>query len=128
MTPEAVYRAYIDAENERDREGMERTLHPEMAVTVNGVPQLTDRNADAEATDRLLSLYPDYQRVVHQIHVAGSTVVAEWSMTGSADLDNSIPALDVHGCSIAEIRGGRISAARLYTDSAVLDDIIARDS
>ncbi len=48
-------------------------------------------------------------------------------MIGSADLAKSIPELDVHGCSIAEIRDGRIAAARLYADSAVLDDIISRE-
>lgn len=127
MTPEAVYRAYIDAENRRDRSGMERTLHAEVVVTVNGVPQLGDRDADAAATDRLLARYPDYRRVLRRLHVAGDTVVAEWSMTGSADPDRAIPALDVRGCSIAEVRAGRIAAAHLYADSRVLDGIIAGD-
>ncbi len=107
---------------------MERTLHAELSVTVNGVPQLADRDADAAATDLLLERYPDYRRVVHRLHVAGQTVVAEWSMNGSANAAAGIPALDVHGCSIAEVADGRIRRARLYSASAVLDALIADGS
>ena len=129
---EAVYRAYIAAENGRDRSGMERCLSPDLSVSVNGVAQLADRDADAAATDRLLDAYPDYVREIEHVSVdAGegpAIVVAEWTMRGSADPAAGVPRLAVTGCTVATVdtRDGTpvIVAARLYTDPAALDHIL----
>lgn len=129
----AVYRAYIDAENRRDRPGMEACLHPKMQVAINGRPQLADRDADAEATDRLLATYPDYLRTIGAIgghHTArGVTVVAEWTMAGRGTV--TVPSLEVHGCTIALVARGStgdghpvIVEARLYTDPAALAHVL----
>ncbi len=124
MTPSDVYLAYIAAENARDRVGMERCLASDLAVTLNGVSLLADRDADAEATDRLLARYPGYERAVDSVFETGATVVAEWRMTGAADPGRGIPELSVAGCTIAEIEGDVIARARLYTDPAAIDRIL----
>lgn len=128
MTPEDVYRGYIDGENQRDRAAMEQFLHPEMAVTVNGRPQLADRAADAEATERLLTSYPDYRRSIERVIVSGSTVVAEWSMRGTPAPGIDLAELAVHGCTIAEVHDGRIVSAHLYMKSDVIDQLLGESS
>lgn len=124
MTPDEVYRAYIDGENSRDRAAMERCLHPDMAVMVNGEPQLADRDADAVATEHLLATFPDYRRSVHRTVVAGSTVVAEWSMLGEPVAGSKLGSLAVHGCTIAEVVDEQIVSAHLYVKSSVLDAVL----
>ncbi len=126
---ERVYYAYIAAENSRDRTAMERCLASDLSVVINGVPQLADRDADAEATDRLLAAYPDYGREVAELFVDGPTAIAEWVMRGSANPGRGVPALELRGVSIAEVVTSPegvtvISAARLYTDSSVLNRIL----
>ncbi|MEZ5217508.1 MAG: hypothetical protein R2705_06870 [Ilumatobacteraceae bacterium] len=135
---EAVYRAYIAGENERDRAAMEACLSETMSVAINGVAQLADRDADAEATDRLLAMYPDYRRGVVDLHVVydadhvdhhadHAIVVAEWTMRGRS-ATGDVPDLDTAGCTIATIAevDGRpvITKARLYLDPAALSHVL----
>ncbi len=128
---EAVYRAYIDAENSRDRPAMEACLSPALAVAINGVTQLADRDADAAATDRLLESYADYRRDILSLGSytgpRGITVVAEWSMNGTSD-SAAMPRLSVFGCTLAlvEWQDGRavITGARLYVDPTALAHVL----
>jgi len=120
MNPSELYQSYIDAENSRDRAGMERCLAEDMRVHINGVAQLSDRAADAEATDRLLDLYPEYERLLHRVFHVDNTVVAEWEMRGVEDVARGVPALAVVGCTIAEVIDGAIASAHLYTDPQAL--------
>lgn len=127
----ALYRRYIAAENERNRDGMERCLGASLQVAVNGVATLADRAADAATTDRLLVRYPDYRRDIVTVGIlAGeaapsdeATVVAEWTMRGSSNGDQ--PELCVNGVTIARValENGqlRIVRAGLYADGAAMD-------
>ncbi|CAN5621153.1 hypothetical protein BH24ACT5_BH24ACT5_24390 [soil metagenome] len=120
-----VYRAYIDAENARDHDTVQALLHSEITVEVNGVAQLADREGDARATAVLLAHYPDYQRVLHEVLVDGDRLAARWTMSGTS---SAIPAgapLEVHGCTIATVIDGQITAAALYTSNDVLDRMLA---
>lgn len=128
MTPDEVYMGYINGENNRDRPAMERFLHPDMTVTVNGEPQLSDRAADAEATARLLDAFPEYRRSVERMIVSGSTVVAEWSMSGTPAAGTDLADLSVHGCTVAEVRDDRIVSAHLYMKSGVIDQLLGESS
>lgn len=138
LTPAAaedVYRRYIDGENARDRTAMETCLSPTMTVSINGVDQLADRDADAAATDRLLAMYPDYRREIRHlgsyVDAKSVVVVAEWTMVGHVPANTtgaSAPDLDIAGCTAAvvAVEAGRavIVSARLYTDPHALAHIL----
>lgn len=124
MTPTELYRSYIDAENARDVDAMAAYLAPGLTVTVNGVPQLADRDEDAEATRQLLERYPDYRRLLHNVFHEGSTVVAEWEMAAPGDPTLGVAPLSVIGCSIVDVEDGVMTTARLYTDPRAIQELL----
>ena len=127
MTPADIYRAYIAAENAGDRPGMEEWLSADLTVEVNGVATLADRAADAAATAALLAHYPDYYREVHEVLVDGDRLAARWTMRGTPPPGAAWPQLELHGCTVATVCGGRIVAASLYADGEALDRALAVD-
>lgn len=132
-----VYRRYIAGENARDRAAMQDCLSPTMTVSINGIAQLADREADAAATDRLLAMYPDYRREIRHLGTYTEhgtvVVVAEWTMSGRGTAAGSsgpvpVPDLDVAGCTAAvvgiEADRAVIVSARLYTDPLALAHVL----
>lgn len=122
-----VYRAYIDAENARDHDTVQALLHSEITVEVNGVAQLADREGDARATAVLLAHYPDCQRVLHEVLVDGDRLAARWTMSGTSADTPPGPSLEVHGCTVATVVDGVITAASLYTSNDALDRLLTDD-
>lgn len=106
---------------------MQTLLHPRLTVEVNGVAQLAGRDGDARATAVLLAHYPDYRRVLHEVLVDGDRLAARWTMSGTSAAAPPEPPLDVHGCTVATVVDGQITAAWLYTSSDVLDRLLADD-
>ena len=104
---------------------MEEWLAPDLAVEVNGVATLADRAADAAATSELLAHYPDYHREVHEVLVDGDRLAARWTMRGTPPPGAAWPQLELPGCTVATVSGGRIIAASLYAAAAALDNALA---
>ena len=125
-TAEAVYRAYNDAENAHDLEATGRLVTPDLYVEVNGRPQLGSGADDAEANAALLRCYPDYHREV--VEVVGTTdrACVRWRMVGTPSPGLGLGPLDLHGCSVVEVVGGRLARAYLYADGSVLEGLLER--
>jgi ketosteroid isomerase-like protein len=125
MNPAQVYRAYNDAENDRDVLAAERLVVPELSVEVNGKPAVASAADDRAANATLLASYPDYHREIFETVVDGDRAAVRWRMLGTPVADGLDP-LDVHGCSVVTVIDGRITRAALYYDGAALDAVLAR--
>ena len=123
--PAAVYAAYNDAENAKDFPVMAALVAADLRVEVNGRVAVASADEDQRAMLELFRTYPDYRREIEEIVVAGDRATVRWRMRGTAGIDGTAP-LDVSGCSVVGVRGGRLTHAFLYYDGAALDRVLAR--
>lgn len=124
MTVGSIYRAYNEAENAHDLAATAALVTDDLQVAINGVPQLASGAADEEANAALFAAYPDYRREVLEVVENGDRGAIRWRMVGTPAPGVQLAPLDVHGCSIVEIRDGRLARAFLYTDMSVLASIL----
>jgi len=135
--PAAVYAAYNDAENAKDFPVMAALVSANLRVEVNGRVAVASADEDQRAMLELFRTYPDYRREIEEIVVAGDRATVRWRMRGTvgtagiagiAGIDgiDGIAPLDVSGCSVVGVRGGRLTHAFLYYDGAALDGVLAR--
>lgn len=123
----AVYRAYVEAETERDRPAMQALLAPDIAIELNGVPALGSADEDDAAMAALFGAYPDYRREIIDIFEAGSRAAARWRMVGHPrpELADRLPAIDIRGCSVVDVEDGRMTRAYVWSPSDALDRVLA---
>ena len=121
---ERVYRAYNDAENAHDLEATTSLVTEDLAVAINGIPQLSSGSDDEQAMATLFATYPDYRREVLEVIVEGDRGAIRWRMVGTPAAGRDIPPLDLHGCSIVEVRNGRLARANIYADMSVLAAVL----
>jgi ketosteroid isomerase-like protein len=119
-----IYRAYNDAENAHDLGATAALVTDDLQVAINGVPQLSSGADDEQANAALFAAYPDYRREVLEVIEDGSRGAVRWRMVGTPAADSGLPPLDLHGCSVVEVRDGRLARAHLYVDTAVLAAIL----
>lgn len=119
-----IYRAYNDAENAHDLQATAALVTDDLQVAINGVPQLSSGADDEQANAALFAAYPDYRREVLEVIEDGSRGAVRWRMVGTPASDSGLPPLDLHGCSVVEVRDGRLARAHLYVDTAVLAAIL----
>jgi ketosteroid isomerase-like protein len=120
LDPETVVRRMWDAINDRDytrvagaiSELCQWTSVPAEQTFVG--PEAMVRGAQAFA-----ETFPDGRSEIDRLHVAGEIVVVEWRTFGT-NADGR--RLDRRGCSVAEVRGGKITAYRDYFDRQTLTD------
>lgn len=122
-----IYRAYNDAENRRDLGAMEALLAPDIAIEMNGRPALSSAADDAVAMAALFDAYPDQRREIVAIVDGGDTAAVRWRMVGrpAARFGDRLPELDLHGCSVVEVRDGRMTRAWLYVADGRLEELVA---
>lgn len=123
---ERIYRAYNDAENAHDLEATTALVTDDLVVAINGIPQLSSGADDERANAALFATYPDYRREVLEVIAEGDRGAIRWRMVGTPAAGLDIPALDLHGCSIVEIRDGRLARAHLYVDRAALEAVLSQ--
>jgi ketosteroid isomerase-like protein len=121
---ERVYRAYNDAENAHDLEATTALVTEDLAVAINGIPQLSSGSDDEQAMAALFATYPDYRREVLEVIVEGDRGAIRWRMVGTPAAGRDIAPLDLHGCSVVEVRDGRLARANLYADMSVLAAVL----
>lgn len=119
----ATWLAYNAAENARDYVAMAALVAEDLTVQVNGVRAVGSAEDDLRAMEHLIGVYPDYRREVDEIIGAGDRVVARWRMRGTS-ADSAVEPLDVPGCSVVTVRGGRMTEAFLYYQGAALDRVL----
>ncbi|WP_169515707.1 ester cyclase [Amycolatopsis nigrescens] len=127
MNAAEVYHEYNDAENRRDITALRALVTSDLIVTVNGRPALASGEEDRAVKAELRRCYPNYRREIVATLAEGNQAAVRWRLSGTpaAELPGLTP-IDVHGCSIIRIRGGRIVGAAMYYDSAAMDAVIRR--
>lgn len=124
---ERIYRAYNDAENAHDLEATTALVTEDLAVAINGIPQLSSGSDDEQANATLFATYPDYHREVLEVIAEGDRGAIRWRMVGTPAAGLDISALDIHGCSVVEVRDGRLARANLYVDMNALSAVLPQD-
>lgn len=126
-SPAAVYRAYVQAETERDEDAMTALLAPDIAIELNGAPALGSADEDAAAMAALFAAYPDYHREIIETIEEGRTAAARWRMLGHPrpELRGRLPDIDIRGCSIVTVEDGRMTAAFVWSPSDALERVLA---
>lgn len=125
---ERVYRAYNAAENAHDLRATTALVSDDLTVTINGLPRLGSASDDEKANELLFECFPDYRREIVDVLVDGERGTIRWRMVGSPASGLRLPRLDVHGCSIVTVSGGRITHAHLYVDGATLEAVLPQES
>lgn len=121
---ERIYRAYNDAENAHDLAATSALVTEDLAVAINGISQLSSGADDEQANEALFATYPDYHREVLEVIAQGDRGAIRWRMVGTPAPGRDVPPLDVHGCSIVQVRDGRLARANLYVDMAALNAVL----
>jgi steroid delta-isomerase-like uncharacterized protein len=72
-----------------------------------------------------LAAFPDLRFDVEETFASGDRVASRWTATGThrgefRGLPATGRAVTVHGCTVNEVRGGKIARAWVYWDSATL--------
>ena len=126
-SPAWVYRAYVEAETDRDEAAMHALLAPDIAIELNGAPALGSADEDAAAMAALFAAYPDYHRELIEVIEEGSTAAARWRMVGHPrpELADRLPLIDIRGCSIVTVVDGRMAAAYVWSPSDALERVLA---
>ncbi|HET9476157.1 MAG TPA: ester cyclase [Dehalococcoidia bacterium] len=118
-----VVRDLNRAENAHDLDGIFALMHEDVVWESNVLPTpVVGREADRQINEALFRAFPDYHREIEQLIASGDYVVMRWRMTGTHRGEwNAVPAtnrpIDVHGCTVFEIRDGKEAHAWLYMDS-----------
>ncbi|NIA25695.1 MAG: hypothetical protein GWP04_09015 [Gammaproteobacteria bacterium] len=122
-----VYRAYNDAENRQDHETMDSLLADDIEITVNGVTAISSAEGDAVAMAALFEAYPDYRREILGIVEERTKAAVRWRMVGTpaGKIRDQLGPLDLHGCSVVEVKEGKISRAWLYSADGPIGKILA---
>ena len=124
---EAVARAYFDAVTARDVEAMAACWEPGSLDVLHGIAELTVP-ADLEAWfGGLFAAFPDFRFEVVDVVSAGESAAVRWRATGtfdgSADFEGLTPngrSVDVQGCDVLTVRGGKVVRNEAYTNSVEL--------
>jgi hypothetical protein len=119
----AIWIAYNDAGNAADFEAMARFVSPELAVVANGEAAFGSAEDDLRAMNHLLGVFPDYRREVEEVITTDDRATIRWRMRGTP-LRSGVPALDLAGCSVIRVSGGRITEAYLYYQGSALDEVL----
>ena len=121
-----IYRAYNTAENARDHDAMGQLLAADIAIEMNGRPALSSAEDDAVAMAALFDAYPDYHREIASVVDGGDTAAVRWRMVGhaAARFVGRLQDLDVHGCSVILVEGGRMTRAWLYSAGGQIDAVL----
>ena len=114
MTPESVIRTMWDAINDRDLERVAGAIAERCEWT--SMPTGTTHvgpSAMVAGVRAFHETFADGRTDIERLHVTGDIVVIEWHTHGT-HADGA--RLSRHGCSVAEVRGGKIASYRDYFD------------
>jgi steroid delta-isomerase-like uncharacterized protein len=128
LDPEQVVRQLWDAINARDYARLAGAI-AERCTWVSMPSEHTFRGPQAmiDGLRAFHEAFPDGKGEIVDLHVNGPVVVVEWRMSGTnTGPSNGVAptgrAFSRRGCSVAEVRGGKIVAYRDYFDRQTLTD------
>jgi steroid delta-isomerase-like uncharacterized protein len=126
LMPEAVVRGMFDALNRRDYPRAAGAVHEHCewhslgSGTINRGP-----GAMVAGLREFSAAFPDWRAEIERVTSIGDLVVVEWVSAGTFEgpFRGKAPSgkrFERRGCSVAEVRGGKIVRYRDYYDRAIL--------
>ena len=123
---ETVARAYFAAVTARDIEAMVACWEPGSPDVLHGVAALTAPDGLRTWFGGLFAAFPDFTfEVLDVLPDGGEKVAIRWHATGTFDGSGSFEGLvpngrsvDVEGCDVLTVRGGKIVANDAYLNGA----------
>ena len=126
MTPEDVVRRMWDAINARDLPSVAGAIAERCEwVSVPTEQTYVGPEAMVRGVQAFHASFPDGRTEIERLHVCGDVVVIEWRTSGTRADDGT--SFSRRGCSVAEVRGGKIAAYRDYFDRQSLTDRLRPD-
>jgi predicted ester cyclase len=122
---EAVARAYFDAVSRRDLDAMVAVWEPGSLDVLHGVAELRVPEDLRGWFGGLFAAFPDWRFEVLDVLASGEKAAVRWHATGtfagSARFQGLIPngkSIDVEGCDVLTVRGGRVVRNDAYLNGA----------
>jgi predicted ester cyclase len=122
---EAVARAYFDAVSRRDLDAMAAVWEPGSLDVLHGVAELRVPEDLRGWFGGLFAAFPDWRFEVLDVLASGEKAAVRWHATGtfdgSARFQGLIPngkSIDVEGCDVLTVRGGRVVRNDAYLNGA----------
>lgn len=116
-----VGRAYFEAVGRRDLDAMTEFYEPGGTGEIHGLVSLTVPDSYRAWFGDLFRAFPDLQMEILDVLATGDKVAVRWRATGSFDGTGHFEGLkpngskvDVQGCDVLTIRGGRIHRNDAY--------------
>jgi predicted ester cyclase len=122
-----VARAYFEAVARRDLDAMTGFYEPGGTGELHGLVELTVPGTYREWFGSLFRAFPDFQMEILDVVGGGEKAAVRWRATGTFSgsgrfegLDPNGAAVEIGGCDVLTIRGGRIHRNDAYTNAADL--------
>ena len=120
LDPQSVVRQMWQAINDRDYPRVAGAIAERCVwVSVPAEHTFVGPEAMVRGLRSFAETFPDGRSEIEKLHAAGHVVVTEWRTTGTTADGRR---LDRRGCSVAEVRGGKIVAYRDYFDRQTLTE------
>jgi steroid delta-isomerase-like uncharacterized protein len=121
-----IVREGWDAWNAHDPEGALKNLDEKHVWETDTLPApVVGRDGYRQAMQMYITAFPDLHFRIDQLHASGDHVVTQYTATGTHNGDlMGIPPTrrqaEIHGCTVAEIRNGKVVRSYVYWDSGHL--------
>jgi len=120
-----VGRAYFEAVGRRDLDAMTEFYEPGGVGEIHGLVSLTVPDTYRAWFGDLFRAFPDFEMEILDVLASGEKVAVRWRATGTFDgsarfegLEPNGSAIDVQGCDVLTVRGGRIHHNDAYMNGA----------
>ena len=129
---EKTIRTHVEGIAKRDLERIRETTSPSFKMESDVLPSFSedgsttgDRERYFQLWENLWKSFPNSQYEVERLIVSGNMAVCCWHGSGKqqgpwANVSATGQGLDIHGCSIYEVKDGKISALFNYMDTGRL--------
>lgn len=123
LDPESVVRQMWDAINERDLPRVAGAIAENCSWTsIAAERTFNGPQAMIDGVRAFHETFPDGHTEIERLHAVGNVVVIEWRTYGTRSDGRSFTR---RGCSVAEVRGGKIAAYRDYYDRQTMTEQLA---
>ncbi|MEK6252791.1 MAG: nuclear transport factor 2 family protein [Actinomycetota bacterium] len=117
-----VARSYFEAVGRRDLDAMEAHYEPGGGGPIHGLVELRVGDNYRQWFGNLFRAFPDWKFEILDIVAEGDRAAVEWHATGTFSGDARFEGMepngasvDVQGCDVVTIRGGRLVDNQAYT-------------
>ncbi len=121
----AVARAYFEAVAARDLDAMTAFYEPGGTGEIHGLVELTAPHSYRAWFANLFAAFPDFRFEVLDVVGEGEKAAVRWRATGTFNgaaqfegMDPTGATVDITGCDLLTIRGGRIQRNEAYMNGA----------